>query len=124
MTLMRAPADEAEAMASLRHSVTVGLIDIATWVETNPDAEIPEEWTIQLDVPRVSHEVKVRWLRNVAAGWGTAVTEDEDGTLRTEKRSGPVRVIAAVAPQYATTTAYLDARRALRAAQAETDGAA
>ena len=108
MTLMQAPPDEAVSAAVAHHDSAAGLEGLARWVDAHPHAIIPATWTVTLPVPPGTWEQKRAWLTAVAASWDTAVLEPR-GFAITEKRFGPVRLVAVLrAPDYTKVIAGRD----------------
>ena len=101
-----------------RAGVVSQYMDAGMFAACHPDAEVPVDVVLPLNVPSrvLTFGMACLWLEGVAEGWGTEVTEDEGGARHAEKRFGGLRWTAAVKPgdysgeaDRAAYAAYLEA---------------
>lgn len=97
MTVTQEPArPEGDARAPIAGQI----MNAGGWAACNPGAMIPRKIDAPLEVPGyvITYGMAVLWIERVARSWDVPVTEDEDGTVRAEKRFGDFRFTATVTP--------------------------
>lgn len=127
MTVTDAPQAGALASAEERMDLVLGLAEAARFFRDRPRARLPKSPVCNVRVHGANRDEKIADLYAIAGSWGVIVQALPDGTETAQVAFGPVTFEAHVAPDYPTTTAYLDAHRARKAPHAaapESGGAA
>ena len=108
MTVTHLPPDAAVTAAEARHELAVALADAAIWLETNPDAELPDGLTLSKRVRGLTYSDRLAELNRIASSWNVEVETMRTGARIARRSFGPVTLAAVISPLDASYADYLD----------------